>query len=407
MTFVLIGLALLTGLAGLGVWGLAVRSREQARATPPLSARPAPAAATAATSPAPTAADTAASPAALADVVLRRAARTEAPLAAAAPQPGQAPPEALASLRWAAPASLSAERQQALVEALRRIPRPPAALQQLMSPQFLARASSGELSDLITGEVRIAVKVLATVNSPFYGLRQPVSSIGQAVTFLGLNSVRSLCLQYLLDDSFKAGNAEQRRIYDQIWAASSLASELCAKLAPRLGLPEPGAWVAQVLLSFLGHLGTASLMLQRKEAGPPPADLLARCAWSQQALGLTPAEIGGLLLREWNLPASIIDDVCAIDRLLVTPADALVSRHSQALAVAYLCARLGERLTAADAPADLIGFDPALQDGVDFFYLRGYLAAPGLARLNDHLQGADIQRCLQALHPPELRPIEA
>ena len=391
MTFALIGLALLAGLAGLGVWVLAVRSRDQARPTPPRSARPAPAATPATTT----------SPAALADAALRWAARAEAPMAAAAPLPEQAPPEALASFQWAAPDSLSAERKQALVEALRRIPRPPAALQQLMSPQFLARASSGELSDLITGEVRIAVKVLANVNSPFYGLRQPVSSIGQAVTFLGLNSVRSLCLQYLLDDSFKARNAEQRRIYDQIWAASSLASELCAKLAPRLGLPDPGAWVAQVLLSFLGHLGTASLMLQRSDAGPPPADLLARCAWSQEALGLTPAEIGGLLLREWSLPATIIDDVCAIDRLLVTPAEAIVSKHSQSVALAYLCARLGERLTAADAPATLAGFDPRQEPGADYFQLRGYLAAPGLARLKDHLQGTDIQRCLDALQPSQ------
>ena len=395
MTFVLIGLGLLAGLAGLGIWVLVLRTRNQARPMPAHATRPV--RSVPATPPASTAgpgAHTAAAP--------QGAGRAEAPGVAAAPQAlVEAMPEALAGFSWAAPAGLGPERQQALVEALRRTPRPPAALQQLLSPAFLARASSGEMSDLITGEVRIAVKVLAAVNSPFYGLRRPVGSIGQAVTFLGLNSVRSLCMQYLLNDSFKAGNAEQRKVYDQIWAASALASELCAKLAPRLGLPDPGALVAQVLLSFLGHLGAAALMLQRSGAGQPPADLLARCAWSQDALGLTPAEIGGLLLREWNLPAAIVDDVCAIDRLLVTPAEAIISQHSQSLALAYLCARLGERLTAADAPATLAGFDPRQEPGADYFQLRGYLAAPGLARLKDHLQGTDIQRCLDALQPSQ------
>lgn len=392
MSSVLFGLALLVCVGALVAWG--VMSRRPRRQAPP---------ARAATRPSAAAASTAGQTvhAALAAETLQRAARPEA-LAAAASQPAAEPmPEALASFHWFLPDSLAAERQQALVATLRTIPRPPAALQQLMSPQFLARASSGELSDLITGEVRIAVKVLATVNSPFYGLRQPVSSIGQAVTFLGLNSVRSLCLQYLLDDSFKASNAEQRRIYDQIWSASALASELCAKLAPRLALPDSGAMVAQVLLSFLGHLGAASLLLSEPGVPAPGADLLARCRWSQQALGLTPAEIGGLLLREWSLPESIVEQVCSIDRVLVTPADALPSRHSQSLAVAYLCARLGEYLTAADAPTDLAGFDPRHAPGEDFFHLRGYLAAPGLARLNDHLHGADIQRCLQALRQPQ------
>ena len=396
MSIVLIGLGLLAGIGGLAAWVLVIRLRRQPRPDLPLTAGPPTTSTTATASPAP-------AHAAAAAAALRRAERVERD--AMPTVPAEAPPAALANFHWAAPDSLSPQRQQALVAALRRIPRPAPALQQLMSPQFLARASSGELSDLVTGEVQIAVKVLAAVNSPFYGLRQPVSRIGQAVTFLGLNSVRSICMQYLLDDSFKAGNAEQRRACAQIWAASALASELCAKLAPRLALPDPGAMVAQVLLSFLGHLGATSLLLHQPGAQPTSVDLLTRCRRTQDELGLTPAEIGGLLLREWSLPETIIHEVCSIDRLLVTPAEASPSRRNQSLAVAYLCARLGERL--AVAPTDLAGFDPRHATGDDFFHLRGYLASPGLARLNDHLHGPDVLRCLQALHPPQLAPVGA
>ena len=396
MSLVLIGVGLLACTGGLAAWVLVMRSRHQPRPDLPLTARP-PVTSTTATPPPPPA------HAAVAAAALRQAVRAER--IAQPPVPAEAPPEALANFHWAAPDSLSPQRQQVLVAALRRIPRPAAALQQLMSPQFLTRASSGELSDLITGEVQIAVKVLAAVNSPFYGLRQPVTRIGQAVTFLGLNSVRSICMQYLLDDSFKAGNAEQRQAYAQIWAASALASELCAKLAPRLALPDPGAMVAQVLLSFLGHLGATSLLLHPPGAQPTSGDLLARCRQSQDELGLTPAEIGGLLLREWRLPETLIHEVCSIDRLPVTPAEAIPSRRNQSLAVAYLCARLGERLTVA--PTDLAGFNPRHATGEDFFHLRGYLASSGLARLNDHLHGPDVLRCLQALHPPQFSAVDA
>lgn len=379
MTYALIGLALLATLAAAGV--LVLRARTAAR-TP---AQPLARAAT----------QGARAP----QVVSAPRTPSQQGATAAAAQPPATMPDELAQFSWAGPDTLSTARQHALVDPIRSIPRPPAALHQLLSPQFLERANSNELSDLITGEVRIAAKVLATVNSPYYGLKQPVSSIGQAVTFLGLNTVRGICLQYLLDDSFKPGNGQLKRAYDQIWAASALASELCAQLSPRLSIADSGALAAQVLLSFLGHLATASLMLQQPGAKAPAADLLARTRWAQERLGLGAGEIGGLLLQEWGLPTAIVDEVRSIDRLLVTPPGTLPPQRGQRLAVAYLCARLGERLAQADgtASSDLAGFDVDSETGADFFHLRGHLSAPALARLSDHLHSADLNRSLQNL----------
>jgi HD-like signal output (HDOD) protein len=199
------------------------------------------------------------------------------------------------------------------VAAVRRIPQPPAALHQLLSPQFLDRASSNELPELITGEAQIAAKVLATVNAPYDGLKRPVAGIGQAVTFLGLNTVRSICLQNLLDDSFKPTDARLKRAYGEIWNASAL----CTRLAGKLGLPDAGTLAAQVLLSFLGHLATATLLAAHDaDAAPVGGSLLDRTRDAQDRLGLSPSEIGALLLQEWGLPATIVDEVRAIDRLL-------------------------------------------------------------------------------------------
>lgn len=46
--------------------------------------------------------------------------------------------------------------------------------------------------------------MLAAVNSPAYGLGRPVAGVGQAVTFMGLNSVRAICMQYALMQAFQA-----------------------------------------------------------------------------------------------------------------------------------------------------------------------------------------------------------
>ena len=70
------------------------------------------------------------------------------------------------------------------MEALRQLPWPPRALHELMDAEFVHRASSTELATLVLGEPTVAARVIATANSPLFGLQQPVGSIGQATTFL-------------------------------------------------------------------------------------------------------------------------------------------------------------------------------------------------------------------------------
>lgn len=318
------------------------------------------------------------------------------PAPAAAVAPPAALPEALSGWTWVTVDALPAARREALTASLRTIPRPPNALHQLVSPQFIDRAGSAELNELIGAEAQLAAKVLASVNSPLYGLTRPVASIGQAVTFLGLNTVRSLCVQFLLDASFQPGQPALRAAYAQIWNASALASELCGKLALKLSLPEPGALVTQVLLSFLGHLATASMLSRLPGVPLTGTDLLVRVRTAQDRLGIGPAEIGALLLAEWGLPAAIVDEVRATDRLLVTPPGALPAERAQRLALAYLCARLGERL-AAGALARLADADPLADPHPDFHHLRQHLADPALARLPEHLHAADLAQAVQTL----------
>ena len=169
-------------------------------------------------------------------------------------------PVELAGFTWIAESELDPGRRDTLLAAIRGIPRPPRSMQQLLSPEFLAKASSADLSELIMSEPLIAAKVLSTVNSPMYGLQKPVTSIGQGVTFLGINTVRSICMQYMLAEAFKPKLAEAQEAFDRIWKASAIASELAVRLGKALQLPDQGPLATQVVLGFVGQLATASLI---------------------------------------------------------------------------------------------------------------------------------------------------
>ena len=319
----------------------------------------------------------------------------QVPVEAVAPEAEPMPAE-LAGFRWLREQDMDPARRETLLTAFRGIPRPPRSMQKLLSPDFVARAGSAELSELVMGEPLIAAKVLSTVNSPMYGLRTPVTNIGHAVTFLGMNTVRSICLQYMLAEAFKPKLAEAQRCFDAIWHASAIASELCVRLCKALNLPDQGSLSTQVVLSFVGQLAAASLIpasgleqwLQRNRLG--------RAKVEQELLGLNASEIGGLLMKSWELPEGLVDEVGGVGRQLVTPFMVTDRARAPRFALGYLCARLGERFALGELDS-LDGYDLRLDIAADTHHLRASLAHPALARLDQALAAPELQAALDQM----------
>lgn len=309
------------------------------------------------------------------------------------------PPE-LAALSWRRAADLKPPERQALLTAMTEINRPPGALLQLLSADFVARAGTRELSDLVMAEPLVAAQVLAQVNAPLYGLRHAVADIGQAVALLGMGTVRSICLQYMLALSFQAASPSRQRVFDSLWRASAIASELSARLGKALKLPDQGALPTRAVLGFVGPVATASLLpaesLDPWLALAPPQ----RAQFEQDRLGLSSGEIGGLLLASWQLPQALIDEVCGASRLLGCPADEADPAAAPRLALSYLCAHLAERLSSG-ALASLAGHDPLQAPAADTYHLRRYLNQPSL-HLRSYLGHPAADRLQAALQSPEL-----
>ncbi len=304
------------------------------------------------------------------------AARPAASTAAASPP----------AFKWRTEQDLEPGKRDELLAAIQAIPRPPAALQRLLSPEYLAQARAAELGELVMGEPLMAAKILASVNSPLYGLYRPVTDIGHAVTFLGIQRVRSLCLQYLLAESFAPRLSGAQKTFDALWMSSAIASELAAGLEKTLNLPAPSPLATQVVLGFVGQWATATLI-------PPTAlfawmqrDRLARARLEQELLGLNACEIGHLLLAGWALPPPLVADVRDGGRLLAVPPPGVDADRLPRLAVACLCARLGERLALGQLTL-LEDYRLADDDAPDMRFLHACLSPPALARLEAALQG--------------------
>lgn len=181
-----------------------------------------------------------------------------------------------------------------------------------------------------------------------------------------------------------------------VFGASALGSELCFRLAQRLELPAQGSLVTQLVLSFLGHVATATLMPLDNLMWSPGNGLLERARAEQLCLGLSATEIGSLLMREWGLPARLIAEVGEIDKALVRPSAQIEPSRRARLDLCFLCARLGERLVLGSL-SDLAAFDLSTDSSAEFFHLRGHLDSPRLARLSDSLRSAELLKSVQQM----------
>lgn len=306
------------------------------------------------------------------------------------------PPE-ISSLQLMRAESLEPARWQTVVDTFSNVPRPPRLLTQLVSLDLMSASSSQELMAMISGEPLIAAKVLAAVNSPAYGLGRPVAGVGQAVTFLGLNSVRAICMQYALMQAFQADCQARAKRLSSLWLASALAGEMTQHPMNRVGLSDPGGMTSTVVLSFLGNLAVTVGLPQAQLATMPARDSLQRILAEQAQWGVAAAEIGRMLMSRWELPGSIVEEATSISQGLVTPFASSKDEVALRRAFGHLCVCLAERLAFGEMRS-LAEFDLTADDTAELACARSFLANPRFATLVTELRSPHVsQRVTQMM----------
>jgi len=107
------------------------------------------------------------------------------------------------------------------------IPQLPEAVACLINEFNQTEPDIPRLTQVISSDVEISTKVLRTVNSAFYGLANEVASVQNAITLLGLRSIRSIALSYTMKSSVPCPEGE---LFDQdVFWTDSLIRALMAR----------------------------------------------------------------------------------------------------------------------------------------------------------------------------------
>lgn len=242
------------------------------------------------------------------------------------------------------------------------IPTIPPVAQRLLELASSASSDLSELARVISIDASLSAHVIRLINSPLYGFAREISSLHEAVLYLGMNTVRSVALSFSFLSALRRDGSTERRL-DDLWRRS-----LMTALAARRLAADAGGWEREE--AFLSGLVAGSGTLLMLDLVPEYLQIVdtfyagegTLLELEQATLETDHARIAGLLLESWQFPTSISQAVIHHGEPELVTDDPGLARRARILQAATLVARAltvdgfaFEASDLSDRTAELIG----------------------------------------------------
>ncbi|MEL6109309.1 MAG: GGDEF domain-containing protein [Planctomycetota bacterium] len=184
------------------------------------------------------------------------------------------------------------------------IPSPPTVAARLL--ELVARPDSrmDEITKVLSADPKLSAKLIDYCNSPIVATKRETSSLQQAVTVLGMRTVRLLSLSFSLMDT-RGGNGFP---YEDFWR-NSLAEAIAAKqLAKHLDRNPEEVFLLGLVFN-IGLVGIGSVFAEEIDARFGENGILESLTTDveREIAGASRYEIGGSLLEKWHFPDEMIE----------------------------------------------------------------------------------------------------
>jgi diguanylate cyclase (GGDEF)-like protein len=196
------------------------------------------------------------------------------------------------------------------IESLAYLPTAVAVAMKFMELGSNLDAEPGDYAKIIGADSSLSAKLLALANSPYFGVRNRVTTVRNAVNLLGLGTIRTIAISYCmagLHNDLRLTRTESRRFWEASLCKAVAARCYAAKLEPSLA---DEAFVAGLFEDF------AAPVIYAVAREPYMAILTNRSISARDQLeeernmlGLDHTEVGRILAQKLNLPEIFVDSV--------------------------------------------------------------------------------------------------
>lgn len=168
-----------------------------------------------------------------------------------------------------------------------------------------------DIARLVRADPALSGRLICAANAVRQGARRPVGSVPDAVTMLGISSVRQLAMGFSLVSNYRGGICRNFD-YDAFWSRSLLAAIAVPAFAAHVRVAAAEELFVCGLLSRIGRLALATvcpaeyadLLEAQRNAPDPVPDLAGREA---SVFGISGVGLSAELLEEWGITHHLTD----------------------------------------------------------------------------------------------------
>ncbi len=189
------------------------------------------------------------------------------------------------------------------------LPSLPAAAVEVLDLTRDTNVNLRQVADVIQNDPALTAKILKTINSSYYGLSRPCPTILRALTYLGLNTVKSLVLGFSLVDITKSCDTDFD--FSQYWQRSLYAAAAARRIAAMHQKTDAEEVFIAALMQDIGMLGLQMTLPHDygEIISKTDNDHCRLAAVEQEAIKLDHAEVGGAFAARWRLPEHLADAI--------------------------------------------------------------------------------------------------
>ena len=195
-----------------------------------------------------------------------------------------------------------------LVTGIKNLPSIPTLYVRLLKEFESEQPTLAKVGEIISMDVAMTAKILQLVNSAFFSIPYTVLNLNQALSILGLNTIKALVLSVGVFSEYQTRSYNAFSI-DELWQHSIFVGNLSRAIADSAGLNRMEQDEAQMagILHDVGKLIQSDLpgfyrLLTMNTKVP-------RLQMEYHYLGTSHAEIGAYMLSLWGLPSGVIKTV--------------------------------------------------------------------------------------------------
>ncbi len=208
---------------------------------------------------------------------------------------------------------LQESRVSRLIAGIDNLPTPPVVYSRINDSISNPNASAYQIASIISEDPAISAKILRLSNSAFYGVRNEITSVKQAVITIGMEAIKSLVLSTSVFDAFKL-KKEMAQFQEEFWRHSLAVGSACRMLMRRIStdwMTDADRVFSAGMLHDIGKLVMIVYISEDWEKIQAELEKSDRSQYEMESelLGYNHAQVGAELSTKWNLPGALQDAI--------------------------------------------------------------------------------------------------